>query len=668
MRESTGPRHAAWPTQGEAVDVKRENVYLNGATEHFLARDDILCVVASKGMGKTVLLKFKKRRLDRDREGAGRLIIPRNRDLDFVTIVGGISGDLIGLLEGATPVEGRRTWALLWEAAITLSILSHKVHDRDNEAERHVLAQLNAHRSSASILAALQKEDGSHGVPLNPSQFLSRLLSMSYKVLSDFLRTKRDVIYQYYSQVSHYGIYVFIDSFDQSLQETFPYNREIWINGQLGLLEAAWQIHRHNPHVKVYCSIRQEAYARYLGENTNATIGNILVLRYDRRDIERIFETQLKFYDRADNVAELCGLEVVENRRVERMEPIQSYIYRHTLGTPRSITIMGRELSLHQPAHYTVHEERAQSVREIVNRIAGDEFNAYLQGEMEQFLSFLQNARHRRAFLSRLPRNILSMRDLERIRDDVAINLGLEPSGIHPFCELFNLGLLGCPRIDALGKARIQYFKKPYEFDWTMANILPQQERLFLVHPAAQATIRMLNPDYFTYREIVVGDGEAWTSVHDDSLRRQQLRLFISYCSQDNGAVEAFEVELARALDRLGKPHDLWRDRWKILAGERFQERIAEALRAADYLLVVLSERSLDSGWVNAEWRQIYASEIKDGKVRVIPLTLGEVRPAQVPDFLQGKHCVPLTMDRDRLARCCEELARHLVELSERSS
>lgn len=658
----TSMRHAVWPTQGEAVDVKRENVYLNVATEHFLAHDDVLCVVASKGMGKTVLLKFKKRRLEREREGDGRLIIPRNRDLDFVTIADGISAELIGLLEGASPIKGRRQWALLWEAAITLSILHHKLHDRDDEAERRTVAELSALRPATPIMTVFSRERKG-GAPLNPSQFLSRLLSLSYKSLNEFLQTRRDTLFQYYSQASRHGIYVFIDSFDQSLQETFPYDREIWINGQLGLLKAAWQIHRQNPHIKVYCSIRQEAYARYCGENNRAGRGNILVLRYDRREIERIFQTQLRFYDQAESVAQLCGLETVQNRRVARSEPIQSYIYRHTLGTPRSITIMGRELSLHRPTHEAEHDEREDRVRDIVNRVAGDEFVAYLQGEMAQFLDFLQDEAHRRAFFSRLPRNILSLRDLERIRDDVAGVFGVPAERIHPFCELYNLGLLGSLRVDAIGDGRIQYFKKAYEFDWTMANILPRMERLFFIHPAAQATIRALNPSYFTYREIVVGDGLPWTPAHEQSLRRQQVRLFVSYCSKDNGAVEGLEAELARAFDRRGEPHDIWRDRWRIRAGEPFQERIAEALEMVDYLLVVLSEQSLSSGWVNVEWRRVYAREIAERKVRVLPLTLGALQPSSLPDFLKGKQAMRMPLGKAKLAPFCDELARHIVEL-----
>ncbi|MDF2972400.1 MAG: hypothetical protein K0R61_2850 [Microvirga sp.] len=618
-------------------------------------------------MGKTLLLKFKKRRLEHEQQGEGRLIIPRNRDLDFVTLADGVSQELLALLEGATPVEGRRVWSKLWECAIALSILHHRVRDRDEAADHAVLAELFRDSAGHPIARLFERDRVAHAPALNPSQLLSRLLALSYRELADFLQTRRDTLFQYFSQITRYAVYVFIDSFDQSLHETFPYNRDIWTNGQLGLLEAAWQMHRQNPHLKVYCSIRQEAYTRYRCENTKASSGNVLVLRYDRRDINLIFETQLRFYDHAASAADLFGLKVIHNRRVGCEEPIQSYICRHTLGTARSITIMGRELSMGRPPANAAADERENRVREVVNRVSGDEFCNYLQGEMEQFLDFLHDDGNRRLFFSRLPCNILSMRDLERIRDDVAAAKGLAPAHVHPFCEMFNLGLLGCLKVDPLGEGRVQAFKKPYEFDWTMANILPRQERLFFIHPSAQSTIRALNPSYFTYRGIVVGDGLCWSRANEEALREQQIRLFISYRSGDRRVVEGFETELARALDRRGEPHDIWRDRWRIRAGEPFQERIAEAVQAADYLLVVASEQALSSGWVNLEWRHKYASEIRDGRVRVIPLTLGKLDPMKLPDFLQGKHALPLPRELAKLGHACDELARQLVELRDES-
>jgi hypothetical protein len=165
-----------------------------------------------------------------------------------------------------------------------------------------------------------------------------------------------------------------------------------------------------------------------------------------------------------------------------------------------------------------------------------------------------------------------------------------------------------------------------------------------------------------------VGDGLLWSPANEELLRQQQIRIFISYCSAERRVVEGLEAELARAFDRRGEPHDIWRDRWRIRAGEPFQERIAEAVQAADYLLVVASEHSLRSGWVNAEWRHKYASEISDGRVRVIPLTLGKLDRAKLPDFLRGKHTLSLPRELAKLRYACDELARQLVELRDESA
>jgi hypothetical protein len=47
---------------------------------------------------------------------------------------------------------------------------------------------------------------------------------------------------------------------------------------------------------------------------------------------------------------------------------------------------------------------------------------------------------------------------------------------------------------------------------------------------------------------------------------------------------------------------------------------------------------------------------------------LGKLEPSRLPDFLRSKHNVPLPVTGDRLARSCEELARHLVELRRESA
>jgi predicted ATP-binding protein involved in virulence len=72
---------SAWPIEGASHDdVSREALYTNRYIESFLDGHNQTFLVASKGMGKTLLLRSKKKALEESREGY--LIIPRNQEYD----------------------------------------------------------------------------------------------------------------------------------------------------------------------------------------------------------------------------------------------------------------------------------------------------------------------------------------------------------------------------------------------------------------------------------------------------------------------------------------------------------------------------------------------------------------------------------------------------------
>ena len=72
--------------------------------------------------------------------------------------------------------------------------------------------------------------------------------------------------------------------------------REFWIELQLGLLEAAWEFGRRK-HVKVFCSIRQEAYSNYESSDGNATSGNVTVIEYSDEDLVAMMNKSSLCYD-----------------------------------------------------------------------------------------------------------------------------------------------------------------------------------------------------------------------------------------------------------------------------------------------------------------------------------------------------------------------------------
>ena len=91
-------------------------------------------------------------------------------------------------------------------------------------------------------------------------------------------------------------------------------------------------------------------------------------------------------------------------------------------------------------------------------------------------------------------------------------------------------------------------------------------------------------------------------------------RVFLSYARSDAEAAKALADHIARA------GHDVWWDR-EIEGGSRFAVEIDKALQNADFIVVLWSEASIQSAWVQDE-----ASEGRDSG-RLVPLTLNDVRP-----------------------------------------
>ena len=83
---------------------------------------------------------------------------------------------------------------------------------------------------------------------------------------------------------------------------------------------------------------------------------------------------------------------------------------------------------------------------------------------------------------------------------------------------------------------------------------------------------------------------------------------FISYSSKDQAFAERLHADLqAKGVRCWFAPHDL-----KI--GDRFRQRIDEAIRVHDKLLLILSEHSIESDWVATEVEAAFEKERRRGQ------------------------------------------------------
>lgn len=104
--------------------------------------------------------------------------------------------------------------------------------------------------------------------------------------------------------------------------------------------------------------------------------------------------------------------------------------------------------------------------------------------------------------------------------------------------------------------------------------------------------------------------------------------VFISHSSKD----QVFSRWLAVDLKAAG--HSPWLDEWEILAGQSIPTKVGAGLFHSDFVIVVLSQDSISSRWVENEWQAKYVHEVNSGLVCVIPAL---VTDCEVPALLKAK-------------------------------
>lgn len=105
-------------------------------------------------------------------------------------------------------------------------------------------------------------------------------------------------------------------------------------------------------------------------------------------------------------------------------------------------------------------------------------------------------------------------------------------------------------------------------------------------------------------------------------------RVFISHSSKD----KEFVRRLAADIKEVG--HEPWLDEWEIQVGDCIVRKVGEGLAHADFVVLVLSPNSVESGWVEREWAPSYWNEIEMKRRIVLPVMLND---CTIPPLLKTK-------------------------------
>lgn len=116
------------------------------------------------------------------------------------------------------------------------------------------------------------------------------------------------------------------------------------------------------------------------------------------------------------------------------------------------------------------------------------------------------------------------------------------------------------------------------------------------------------------------------------------MKVFLSYARKDS----SLAGKITSALETKG--FDVWNAETEVLPGDNFAEKISDALKDSDAMVVLLSPASLESNYV--QWEIEYALGNKAYKQRVIPVLVGSeenISSDSIPWILRKLQMIRLT-------------------------
>jgi len=106
--------------------------------------------------------------------------------------------------------------------------------------------------------------------------------------------------------------------------------------------------------------------------------------------------------------------------------------------------------------------------------------------------------------------------------------------------------------------------------------------------------------------------------------KKTDYDIFLSYSNKDKSWVSEFVSSLKEAGVKT------WFDVHALAPGERWDDKLQQALRESNTIVVILSENSVESPWTFFE----LGAAIADKK-RIIPVLLGDVESKRIPLLLR---------------------------------
>ncbi|HVD98085.1 MAG TPA: toll/interleukin-1 receptor domain-containing protein [Cytophagaceae bacterium] len=542
-------------------------------------RDKMLFLIGPKGIGKTFLLSYKSF-LFRKAHNAEIKFSPTNELTEnLIVYFSQFSKEEIAKFQ--TP----DLWENIWKFA--LMAVACKTYGLNIEEK-------------------LEIEDHNFS---SVSGVLSYLLS-DRKALNKVISSSMPKLISLTKQIQS-GVVLFVDGVDQAVDDLvngkyYDYETysdlpiKIWGHIHVGLVKSIYDICQLNSHVRIYTTVRNEAFKLIPGGMSANLEGFATNLNYSPSELKVIFTNNIKITEtsklikkEAANIIErFLGYSKMNHPFIpDQDEDALDFILRHTLGRPREVVKLGSLLYYERltKIDYKIipEEDRIEDIRYFINEKTDGIIKDYL---LEIIPSFDEECLIK--FLKKVQSNIFHHKILNE-----------EEKKFLGIC--YNVGLIGVinERTNKSGqKIKFQYFKKAGDYLYYSLNQYPKSE-YYVTHPILDSYFTKIFSLDFHNTKNIIGNHYEFRDIN------YIYDFAISYAGADRYIVEAVAAELKAKGMKVFYDKDFEK---KSIGVDLIDYLLEVYKKSAKNVIVFLSQNYLTTKWTSFEWHTIKQKLVLD--------------------------------------------------------
>lgn len=358
-------------------------------------------------------------------------------------------------------------------------------------------------------------------------------------------------------------------------------NYDIWAGAQLSLIGTADKLlHDTNGKVRLYTSMRSEAFHSYVGGQAIGQLVSCCQIEYDPHRLKTIVAANVLVDMDLHNKANIDFSKNVKNsdQQVEKFFGSDNYVVgngtheswiacmlRQTMWRPRELMLIGANISLDKCSTLSeLTAEQKLTLIGIPTHQILDDFTKFLGVAWPPYIV--------EDVLPQIKSNVLTPSDIAEIAESLKTKTNGDIA--HPFCRLYSLGLIGVVERTETGQQIQKFDFLAVDKQGALDEGLPGNSPYFLVHPLLQRRIQMIpsasrQVKYHPMPAHVIGHLESWSDPETSVLC--EISKTNSVVQITINGIVVVGAGVASALEnRLSKARK--QDRKAVAAAKRFEK------------------------------------------------------------------------------------------------